>query len=123
MSAGRDELTDTAADAAIDQACRILRLPTIRDRHGEIAAAAVRQQAGYKGFLVELLSLECDDRETRRKARLVREAAFPRPKRLEDFDFAANPDVPAGPRPRGNRARGRVRPPPRAGQRAGRGRR
>ncbi len=91
----RDELTDTAADAAIDQACRILRLPTIRDRHGEIAAAAARQQASYKGFLVELLSVECDDRETRRKARLVREAAFPRPKRIEDFDFAANPDVPA----------------------------
>jgi len=95
MARTRDELTEVAADAAIDQACRILRLPTIRDRHGEIAAAAVRQQAGYKGFLVELLSLECDDRETRRKARLVREAAFPRPKRLEDFDFAANPDVPA----------------------------
>ena len=93
--AARDELTDTAADAAIDQACRILRLPTIRDRHGEVAAAAARQQASYKGFLVELLSIECDDRETRRKARLVREAAFPRPKRIEDFDFAANPDVPA----------------------------
>ena len=64
MAGRRDELTDTAADAAIDQACRILRLPTIRDRHGEIAAAAARQQAGYKVFLTELLSLECDDRET-----------------------------------------------------------
>jgi DNA replication protein DnaC len=91
----RDELTDTAADAAIDQACRILRLPTIRDRHGEIAAAAARQHASYKGFLVELLSVECDDREARRKARLVREAGFPRPKRLEDFDYAANPNIPA----------------------------
>src|SRR5271169_27334 len=91
----RDELTDTAADAAIDQACRILRLPTIRGRHSEIAAAAARQQASYKGFLVELLSVECDDREERRKARLVRDAAFPRPKRLEDFDYAANPNVPA----------------------------
>src|SRR5260370_24471753 len=95
MTGSRDELTDTAADAAIAQACGILRLPTIRDRHGEIAAAAARQQAGYKGFLVELLSLECDDREMRRKARLVREAGFPRPKRIEDFHFAANPDVPA----------------------------
>ena len=94
-AAARDQLTDTAADAAIDQACRILRLPTIRDRHGEVAAAASRQQASYKGFLVELLSIECDDRETRRKARLVREAGFPRPKRLEDFDYAANPNVPA----------------------------
>src|SRR6266702_6040503 len=95
MAARRDELTDTAADAAIDTACRVLRLPTIRDRHGEVAAAAARQQAGYKAFLTELLSLECDDREMRRKARLVREAAFPRSKRLEDFDFGANPDVPA----------------------------
>ena len=82
MTSHRDELTDTAANAAIDQACRILRLPTIRHRHGEIAAAATRQQADYKGFLVKLLSLECDDREARRKARLVREAAFPRPKRV-----------------------------------------
>ena len=53
----RDQLTDTAADAAIEQACRILRLPTIRERYGELAAAAARQQAGYKGFLVELLSV------------------------------------------------------------------
>ena len=43
----------------------------------------------------ELLSLECDDREARRKVRLTREAGFPRAKRIEDFDFAANPDVPA----------------------------
>jgi DNA replication protein DnaC len=94
MAARRDELTDTAADAAIEQACRMLRLPTIRERHGEVAAAAVRQQAGYKPFLTELLSLECDDRDARRRVRLLREAAFPRTKRLEDFDFAANPDVP-----------------------------
>ena len=95
MAGRRDELTDTAADAAIDTACRVLRLPTIRDRHGEVAAAAARQQAGYKTFLTELLSMECDDREMRRKARLVRESAFPRLKRIEDFDFTANPDVPA----------------------------
>jgi DNA replication protein DnaC len=95
MSARRDELTEPAMDAAIGRACTILRLPTVRDRHGEVAGIAQRQQASYKGFLTELLSLECDDRETRRRARLVREAAFPRPKRLEDFDFEANPDVPA----------------------------
>jgi hypothetical protein len=42
MTARRDELTDTAADAAIEQACRMLRLPTIRERHGEVAAACSR---------------------------------------------------------------------------------
>ena len=97
MAARRDELTDTAADAAIDTACRVLRLPTIRDRHGEVAAAAAREQAGDKAFLTELLSMECDDRETRRKARLVREAAFPRSKRLElsgvDLEICLFPQV------------------------------
>jgi hypothetical protein len=42
-AASRDELTDTAADAAIEQACRILRLPGIRAHNAEIAAAATRQ--------------------------------------------------------------------------------
>ena len=95
MGARGEEMTETALDAAIERACTILRLPTIRDRYGEVAGIAGRQQASYKGFLTEVLSLECDEREARRRARLVREAAFPRPKRLEDFDFAANPDVPA----------------------------
>jgi hypothetical protein len=40
---GRDELTDAAADAAIEQACRILRLPTIREHHARVAEAAARQ--------------------------------------------------------------------------------
>jgi DNA replication protein DnaC len=95
-STGRDELTDAAADAAIEQACRILRLPTIREHHARVAEAATRQKAGYKGFLVELLSMECDEREDRRKTRLIRDAGFPRPKRIDDFDFTANPLIDPG---------------------------
>jgi hypothetical protein len=55
-TANRDQLTETAADAAIEQACRILRLPTIRGRFDAIAATAARQQASYKALLVELLA-------------------------------------------------------------------
>jgi hypothetical protein len=95
-SGSRDELTDTAADAAIEAACRILRLPTIREHHTRIAEAATRQKAGYKGFLVELLAMECDEREDRRKTRLTREAGFPRPKRIDDFDFTLNPLIDPG---------------------------
>ncbi len=94
-TATRDQLTETAADAAIEQACRILRLPTIRGRFDAIATTAARQQASYKAFLVELLAVECEDREARRRERLVRQAGFPRTKRLEDFAFDANPNVPA----------------------------
>src|SRR3954454_21842872 len=88
---GRDELTDAAADAAIEQACRILRLPTIRAHHARGAEAAARQKAGYKGFLVELLAIQCHEREDRRNDRLVREAGVTRPQRLDDFDFTATP--------------------------------
>jgi len=33
----RHTLTEPAATAAIDSGCRMLRLPTIRDRYAEIA--------------------------------------------------------------------------------------
>jgi DNA replication protein DnaC len=88
-STGRQP-SDQAIDAAIDAATRLLRLPTFRDRYGEIADAAGREQLSYRAFLSELLLAECDDRQERRAARRVHEAGFPRPKTLADFDFAAN---------------------------------
>ena len=45
------------------------------------------------GFLAELVMAECDDRTHRRAERRIRAAGFPRPKRLEEFDFAANPAI------------------------------
>ena len=36
---------------------------------------------------------ECDDRTHRRADRRLNAAGFPRPKRLEDFDFTANPAI------------------------------
>ena len=89
----RRNVTEQAATAAIEQGCRMLRLPTIRDRFTEIAAAAEREQLSYLGFLSELVIAECDDRTRRRAERRVRDAGFPRPKRLEEFAFDANPAI------------------------------
>ena len=89
----RRTVTEQAATAAIEQGCRMLRLPTIRDRFTEIAAAAEREQLSYLGFLSELVIAECDDRTHRRAQRRVRDAGFPRPKRLEEFSFDANPAI------------------------------
>jgi DNA replication protein DnaC len=86
-------LTEQAADAAVDQACRLLRLPTIRAQFPELAGAAVREQMTYRGFLAELLMAECDDRARRRPERRIKAAAFPRDKSLRAFDFDANPNV------------------------------
>ena len=74
----RDELTDTAATPRSTRPagyCGCRRSVTGR----RIAAAATRQQADYKGFLVKLLSLECDTGEARRKARLVWRGRLPPP--------------------------------------------
>ena len=51
----RHPMSEPAATAAIDQGCRMLRLPTIRDRFAEIAATAERERQTYLGFLDELV--------------------------------------------------------------------
>jgi hypothetical protein len=40
-----------------------------------------------------VLTAECDEREARRRIRLVNEAKFPRTKRLADFDHSRIPDL------------------------------
>ncbi|MFJ2197311.1 ATP-binding protein [Streptomyces violaceusniger] len=80
-------------DALVDEACRDLRLPAFRERFMELSATARREQSSYKQFLLDLLQVERADRDIRRQQRLVRSARFPRPKRLEDFDFDRNPNV------------------------------
>ena len=91
--ATRRGVTEQAAVAAIDSGTRVLRLPTIRDRFSEIAAAAEREQLSYLGFLAELVMAECDDRDRRRAARRIHDAGFPRDKRIEEFSFDANSSV------------------------------
>lgn len=49
----------------------------------------------YRGFLVELLMAECDDRARRRSERRIKAAGFPREKSLRAFDFDANPNIDA----------------------------
>jgi hypothetical protein len=47
-------LTEEAATASIDQACRMLRLPTIRQQFKDQADGAAREQMSYRAFLAEL---------------------------------------------------------------------
>lgn len=93
VPARRMPLPGDPEDALIDEACRDLRLPAFRERFVELSTAARREQATYKQFLLDLLQVEIADRDVRRQQRLVRAARFPRPKRLEDFDYDKNPNV------------------------------
>lgn len=87
-------LTDAAADAAIDAACRALHLPTLRAEAGPLADAAARERLSHRAYLAAALSAECDDRDARRRMRRINEARFPRIKRLADLDLAAMSGLP-----------------------------
>jgi DNA replication protein DnaC len=89
----RRGLTPEAAAAAVDQACRRLRLPTMRAVLDEALKIADKEQLSYQGFLAELLMAECDDRDRRSSIRRVKAAGFPRAKWLGDFDYDANPNI------------------------------
>lgn len=89
----RGSLTEEAAAAAVDSACRRLRLPTIRAVVEEATKTAQREQLSYLGYLAELLLAEVDDRDRRSTIRRVANAGFPRQKWLADFDFDANPNI------------------------------
>ena len=78
--------TEEAATAAIDAACRELRLPTVRSEAGAIAEDALRGKLTHRAFLAEVLVAELDDRAERRRQRRVTDARFPRVKRLSEFD-------------------------------------
>jgi DNA replication protein DnaC len=81
-------VSETAALAAIGAAARELKLPTVRADAARLAEIAVREQQTHLAYLAEILAAETDDRASRRRARRIGEARFPRMKRLADF----NPD-------------------------------
>jgi DNA replication protein DnaC len=89
----RAGLTDEAATVAIDVATRTLHLPTVRSAAAELATAAVRDRLTHLAYLAELLSVEVEDREARRRERRIAEARFPRLKRLSEFDLGAAPSI------------------------------
>ena len=86
-------LTEPAAQAAIGAACASLHLPTVRAEAGPLADTAAKERLTHRAYLAEVLCAEVDQRDGRRRARRLIEARFPRLKRLEDFDLAANPGV------------------------------
>ena len=89
----RRGLTEEAAAAAVDAACRRLRLPSMRAVMDDALSYAEREQLSYRGLLAELLLAEVDERDRRSTLMRVKNAGFPREKLLEDFDYDLNPNI------------------------------
>ena len=86
-------LTEQAAALAVDDACRELRLPTVRAQHTGLADGAARDGLSHRAFLAEVLAAEVEERDARRRQRRIAEARFPRVKTLADFDLSAAPTI------------------------------
>lgn len=81
--------------ATVEAHCRVLRLSTVAGQCERLAEEAVCTQQSPLSYLAELLGAEVDERERRTIERRLKEARLPRLKTLEEFEFNANPAVPA----------------------------
>jgi DNA replication protein DnaC len=80
---------------AVEQHCKLLRLPTVSGQFQALAQQATREKRTHVGYLEALLSAEVEDRERRTIERRLKEARLPRIKTLEEFDFAESKKVSA----------------------------
>jgi DNA replication protein DnaC len=83
-----------ALEALIDAHAIELKLPTVRRRFRTLAAEATREQQTPIAYLGALLEADMAERAERRERRRLNDARFPAIKRLEDFRFTDNPNVP-----------------------------
>lgn len=82
-------------EAAIRQYAKQLRLPTVGGQFLRLAEQAAKGNQSHVSYLEALLGMEMEERERHAVARRIQEARFPVVKTLEDFDFAAAPQIPA----------------------------
>lgn len=70
----------------LDQCLKDLRLPAMRRCYQDEAIKARRDNWDYETYLYELAERECEDRQSNRIARLLRESKLPLEKSLKAFD-------------------------------------
>jgi DNA replication protein DnaC len=70
-----------------------LKLPAIAAAYQDVARDAEKAQVGYLSYLEALLDREFNQRQDRSQQQRLIRAHFPYAKRLEDFDFAALPNL------------------------------
>src|SRR5436190_3376745 len=68
---------------------RSLKLATMAESFSEIALKAVRNGLSHEAYLHELVRLECEAREQRRRARLLQESGLPREKSFRTLQLGA----------------------------------
>jgi DNA replication protein DnaC len=89
------EASDTIVGAEVREHCRLLHLPTIGSQCEIYAGEATRSGQSHLRYLEAVLAAEREEREMNTIQRLIKEAHLPRPKTMQEFDFAKAPQVSA----------------------------
>jgi len=85
--------TQNRSQALLHHHLKALKLPTMLRECEKMAALCAKENADHPAFLLRLAEAELLEREQKSTQRRIKEARFPSPKTLEDFDFAAQPSV------------------------------
>jgi DNA replication protein DnaC len=70
-----------------------LKLPTMAESFSDIAVKAVRNGLSHEAYLHELVRLESEAREQRRRARLLQESGLPREKTFRTLQLGSFPPL------------------------------
>jgi len=87
-------MTDTLIEARIDIACGQLRLPGLMKQYASLHREALEQNADHLQFLASCLEHEVLKKQELKQQYLLRQAKFPKPKTLQDFQFGHIPKLP-----------------------------
>jgi len=79
--------------AAVQQQCRVRRLPAVAEQCAPLVEEAVKQRQTYLRYLEALLAVELEERERNTIARRIKDAHLPRTKTLDEFDFSKAPQI------------------------------
>lgn len=90
----KTEIEDALHEMAVDEYLRGLKMPGAQREYRELAQRAAAAGTRPVVFLEEVLACEMESRRRNQIAQRLRDARFPYPKNLEDFDFTLAPSVP-----------------------------
>ena len=80
---------------AIQQQCKLLRLPAVGSQCAVLAEAVAREKQSHLDYLETLLATELEERQRNPVQRRLRDERLPRMKTLEEFDFSQSPKISA----------------------------
>src|SRR3989449_9247285 len=81
--------------ATIRQYAKQLQLTTIGGQFAQVAEQAVRHKQSHFSYLEALLGAEVEKRDRNGIARGIKEAHFPKEKKLDEFSFSDVAHIPA----------------------------